>query len=167
MTPPEIADTFSHLWQPAYLCAALAVILLALALYFLAGRQPRAILAYTTENGRLMISRAAIGELVRSACAQLDDIERPRVRLRVRGRKAHFKVFIKLKSGACLREIEATLQKHLRRELRENLGIERLGTIDIVATGIESGPVERGTSRTEDEPGADAAADDNDAANRL
>ena len=155
MTPAEIGDAFSHLWQPAYLYAAAAVLLLCLALYLLVGRQPRAILAYTTENGRLLISRAAIGELVRSACAQLEDVDRPRVRLRVKGRTAHFKVFIKLKSGARLREIETTLQKHLRRELNDNLGIERLGTIDIVATGIESGPVERrDESPAEDDSGA-------------
>jgi hypothetical protein len=45
-------------------------------------------------------------------------------------------------SGGRLREIEETLQTHLRQNLSENLGIEHLGQINIVATGFKSGSIE-------------------------
>ena len=47
-----------------------------------------------------------------------------------------------LLSGGRLREIEQTLQTHLREALTENLGIESLGRINIVATGFKSGRID-------------------------
>ena len=49
---------------------------------------------------------------------------------------------IKLKSGGSLRTIEQTLQSHLRQALTENLGIENLGQINIVATGFKSSRID-------------------------
>jgi hypothetical protein len=51
-------------------------------------------------------------------------------------------VRIKLLSGGRLREIEQTLQSHLRKALTENLGIESLGRINILATGFKSGRID-------------------------
>ena len=45
-------------------------------------------------------------------------------------------------SGASLRRIEQTLQSHLRQALTENLGIENLGHINIVARGFKSKKIE-------------------------
>jgi hypothetical protein len=77
-------------------------------------------------------------ELVNSACAQIEDVSKPRVRIRIRGGIPHFQVRIKLNSGGRLREVESSLQQHLRDALTENLGIEKLGNIDVVATGFKS-----------------------------
>ena len=49
---------------------------------------------------------------------------------------------IVLLSGGRLREIEQTLQSHLREALTENLGIESLGHINIIATGFKSGRID-------------------------
>jgi hypothetical protein len=54
----------------------------------------------------------------------------------------HFDVRIQLKSGGRLRDIEQTLQVHLRQNLTENLGIEHLGQINIVASGFKSGRIQ-------------------------
>ena len=100
-------------------------------------RQPNHVVAYTTDSGSVTVSRAAIVELVQSSCAQIEAVSKPRVTIKVRGRTAHFKVQIKLASGGRLRDVEHALQNHLRKSLSDNLGIEHLGKIDIIATGFK------------------------------
>lgn len=100
-------------------------------------RQPNHVVAYTTDSGSVTVSRAAIVELVQSSCAQIEAVSKPRVTIMVKRRTAHFKVRIKLASGGRLRDVEHALQNHLRKSLSDNLGIEHLGKIDVIATGFK------------------------------
>ena len=100
-------------------------------------RQPNQVVAYTTDSGSVTVSRTAIVELVQSSCAQIEAVSKPRVTIKVKGLTAHFKIRIKLASGGRLRDVEHALQNHLRKSLSDNLGIEHLGKIDIVATGFK------------------------------
>lgn len=109
-------------------------------------RQPKSVMAYATDSGRVMVSRAAIVELVQTSCAQLGEVSKPSVKIKVKGSTIHFEVRIKLASGGQLRSIEQTLQTHLRNALTENLGIEDLGRIDIIATGFKSGKIDRSST---------------------
>lgn len=127
--------------DPLYFYAGLAVIVLILFLRLLSKRQPKKITAYNTEDGKVLVTRAAITELVRSSCAQLDGVTKPSVRIKVKGKRTNFDVSIKLSNGSRLRETERTLQTHLRTALIEDLGIENLGKINIVATGFKSGKI--------------------------
>jgi phage FluMu protein Com len=137
----EISDSLGHLNQPVYLYAAGSVLVLALILLLLRRRQPSSVVAYSTENGRVLVSRSAIVELVCTSCKQLNDITKPHVTIRTKGKYTHFEVRIQLLSGARLRTVEQTLQAHLRHALTENLGIENLGKIHIIANGFKSGRI--------------------------
>lgn len=142
MTNQDINALLDQLGQPQSLYIALAVVLLACALIFISRRQPKNLVAYSTENGDVLVSRHAIIELVRTSCEQLKDVSKPSVKVHVKGKTAHFEVRIKLQSGGHMREIEQTLQSHLRRALSENLGIESLGRINIIATGFKSARID-------------------------
>lgn len=142
MTFSELSEALQHLSQPAFLYAGGAALALAFLLVLLVRRQPKNVVAYTTENGRVMVSRHAIVELVQTSCEQLQDVSKPQVKIQVKGRTTHFEVRIKLLSGGRLRQIEQTLQSHLRKALTENLGIESLGRINIIATGFKSGRID-------------------------
>ncbi len=122
------------------------VVVLILLLLLLRRRPPKKIVAYTTENGCVIVSRNAIIELVQTSCAQLKEVSKPKVKIKIKGGLAYFQVRIKLASGSRLREIERTLQNHLRNALTENLGIESLGKIDIIATGFKSDKISSSTS---------------------
>ena len=138
----ETIELLNLLTEPTYLYAAGAILVFALFLILLVRRQPNKIVAYRTENGRVMVCRSAIVELIRTSCEQLDNVAKPIVKIKVKGKTTHFDVRIQLKSGGRLRDIEQTLQVHLRQNLTENLGIEHLGQINIVASGFKSGRIQ-------------------------
>ena len=138
----ESIEILNPLLVPPYLYIAGAILAFALLLILLVRRQPNKILAYQTENGRVMVCRSAIVELIRTSCEQLDAVAKPIVKIKVKGKTTHFDVRIQLMSGGRLRDIEQTLQTHLRQNLTENLGIENLGQINIVATGFKSGRIQ-------------------------
>ena len=138
----KLTDALQHLTRPEFLYVGGAILMLAIILILLLWRQPKNIVAYTTENGSVMVSRHAIIELVQTSCEQGVDVSKPLVKLKAKGQNTHFEVRIVLLSGGRLREIEQTLQNHLREALTENLGIESLGCINIVATGFKSGRID-------------------------
>ena len=142
MTFQDISDKIQALsaTEIAYICIAVLVVLAFL--LYLIRRQPKKVVAYSTDNGRVMVSRQAIVELVRTSCEQLQDVSRPQVKINVKGSTTHFEIRIKLLSGGRLRNIEKTLQSHLRKALTDNLGIENLGRINIIATGFKSGRID-------------------------
>ena len=142
MTCSEFYSSLQQLAQPEFLYMCAATVALILLLILLLRRQPKNVVAYTTDNGRVMVRRHAIVELVQTSCEQLQDVSKPQVKINVKGQTTHFEVRIKLLSGGRLRQIEQTLQSHLRKALTENLGIESLGRINIVATGFKSGRIE-------------------------
>ena len=138
----ELSNALEHLTQHEFLYIGGAAIILVFALVLLIRRQPKNVVAYSTENGRVMVSRSAIVELVQTSCVQLQDVSKPQVRIQTKGTTTHFEIRIKLLSGGRLRTIEETLQAHMRKALTENLGIENLGRINIVATGFKSGRID-------------------------
>lgn len=138
----ELSNALEHLSQPEFLYIGGALLILVFVLVLLIRRQPKNVVAYSTDNGRVMVSRSAIVELVQTSCVQLQDVSKPQVRIHVKGSTTHFEIRIKLLSGGRLRTIEETLQAHMRKALTENLGIENLGRINIVATGFKSGRID-------------------------
>ena len=138
----ELTDTLQHLTRPEFLYVGGAILILIFIIVSLIRRQPKNIVAYTTENGNVMVSRHAIIELVQNSCEQLEDVSKPLVKIKAKGLITHFEIRIVLLSGGRLREIEQTLQTHIREALTENLGIESLGRINIVATGFKSGRID-------------------------
>jgi hypothetical protein len=148
----EIYQTIQQLPQPEFLYLCIAVLALLLVLILMVRRQPKNVVAYKTENGRVMVSRNAIVELVRTSCEQMQDVSKPQVKIRVKGQTTHFEIRIKLLSGGRLRFIEQTLQSHLRQALTENLGIESLGHINVIAIGFKSGRVESNLANKSNAP---------------
>lgn len=107
------------------------------------GCRAKRVIAYSTESGKVIVNRSAIVELVQSACAQIESVSKPRVSIRIRRGIPHFQVRLKLASGGRLRDVESSLQEHLREALTLNLGIEQLGNIDVIATGFRSERIKR------------------------
>lgn len=143
MINADITEGLQQLGAQEYALIALAALALIALLILLLRRQPKKIVAYATDDGQVFVARSAIKELVQTACEQLEGVSKPRTRISIKGDCAHFDVQVKLVGNCRLKEVEATLQKHMRRTLTENLGIENLGQIDVTATGFKSDRVEQ------------------------
>jgi len=132
----------SYLIDPPYSYFWVAAIGL-LVIYFLFRiRPPSKIRAFRGDTGYVMVSRHALLELVYSACEQLPEVRKPSVRIRSK-RKLHLQVRIQVDGSARLRDTSSFLQTHLKDALENNLGMERLGTIEVVVTGIRTTPKNR------------------------
>ena len=129
-----IDPPYSYLWFAA-------VGLLALYLLWRL-RPPSKIRAFRGDTGYVMVSRHALLELVYSACEQLPEVRKPSVRIRSK-RKLHLQVRIQVDGSSRLRDTSSYLQTHLKDALENNMGIERLGSIEVVVTGIRTSPKNR------------------------
>ena len=101
----ELTNALQHLTRPEFLYVGGAILILAIILVLLIRWQPKNIVAYTTDNGSVMVSRHAIIELVQTSCEQLEDVSKPLVKIKVKGQITHFEVRIVLLSGGRLLEI--------------------------------------------------------------
>ncbi|MEM1221368.1 MAG: alkaline shock response membrane anchor protein AmaP [Verrucomicrobiota bacterium] len=141
MTGSDISEILDYVTQQPFLYCVGTVLVLIVVLVLFLKRQPKNVVAYKTEDGSVLVSRAAIIELVQTSCEQLEDVSKPSVKIKVKGPVTHFQVRLKLLAGGRMRDVQKTLQVHLRNTLTENLGIENLGQIDIIATGFKSGRI--------------------------
>ncbi|ADE54884.1 alkaline shock response membrane anchor protein AmaP [Coraliomargarita akajimensis] len=146
MNCEAISEFLGQLSFREYLYIAGAALAFLCFLIYLFRRQPSKVIAYKTGNGRVMVSRSAIVELVQTSCAQIDEVHKPQVKIKRKGSTTHLQVGLKLSSGGKLRDVEQTLQGHLREALTDNLGIEKVGRIDINATGFKSGKLTHSTA---------------------
>lgn len=141
---------YTYLWLAA---AALLIFYLLLRL-----RPPSKIKAFKGDTGYVMVSRHALLELVYSACEQLPEVRKPSVKI-LRKRKLHLQVRIRIDGTAKLRDTSSFLQTHLKDALENNMGIEKLGNIEVVVTGIRNTPKSRPdlNTWTEKKPSEDHA----------
>jgi uncharacterized alkaline shock family protein YloU len=131
------ATDFHYLAQKEFLIiggVALGLILLLLLKRLCPTRQIR---AFTGETGYVEISRSALLEMVHSACEQLPEVRKPSIKIKAH-RKLNISVRIRLDSSAHLRDTASFLQSHLKDALETNLGIENLGKIQILVTGVRA-----------------------------
>ena len=95
----ELINDLQQLTQVEFLYVGGAILALAYLLVLLVRRQPKNVVAYTTENGRVMVSRHAIIDLVRTSCEQLESVSKPLVKIKGKGKKRARKEKKLLKKG--------------------------------------------------------------------
>lgn len=133
---------FSYLSQDNYLLMGAIALGLLLILLLLRLRPPSRIRAFQGETGYVEISRHALLGLVYSACEQLPEVRKPSVKVRGR-RRLNLSVRIRVDGSAHLRDTASYLQTHLKDALENNLGVEKLGRIEILVTGIRAASTPR------------------------
>lgn len=132
----QALELFHYLTEPLYW--GLAAVLLVLLLLFILQRkhQPSTFAAFNATSGKVLVSRTAIVDIVKRTCDYTDYIDSSKVKVNTRKKKLDIRLFIKLKPGARLSSVTTSVQKNLEVNLRKNIGIENLGKIDVIVTGI-------------------------------
>ena len=131
--------TQSILRDDSFLIVALGTgfaLVLLLALKASLQRRRKAISLFSSETGHIRVSPKALRELVTISCRNIGTT-RPHVYFYTKAAKLHLHVRLKMRSEQKLAETFSKLQEHLKQTLRENLGVEKLGSIDITVTGFK------------------------------
>lgn len=99
-------------------------------------KSPR-LIAYKTEKGMVQVNCGAISDLVHSICKKESHISQLKTKIISKRKTLNIQIRLRIESGSHLKSIEELLQSEIREALHESLGIDNIGFIDIIATGIK------------------------------
>ncbi|RME71873.1 MAG: hypothetical protein D6781_03290 [Verrucomicrobia bacterium] len=134
---PDWLETLIQSW---FLLGGGTALIIALALWYLFGRQPKTFKAFDSEGGEVHVTRRAVRELVKRCCEGIPDIGAARTRVDIRGQHAHVTVELRVRKNANLKNITGYLREQIGAVLTENLGIEEIGEIRIIVVGVLDEP---------------------------
>lgn len=126
------------LHDPYFLGGAYTVggILVLYILFKITFRPSRTIQAFTSEGGRVLITKRAVRELIQRCSEDLGDVGSADVKVDIKRGRLHTKVELRLRRNANLKGISGYLREQVTQALTENLGVEELGEVDIVVIGV-------------------------------
>jgi len=132
----QIQETLNYLISGPYPWVAAVVLLCLFILWSAARREPVSIVAFDSPNGEIRVARTAINELVQRTGDMMPTVGKCSTRVHTRGDVLNIEVRIKLLVGSRLSDVSTELQERLSSTLRDSLGIERLGGIDVEVVGL-------------------------------
>ena len=103
-------------------------------------RPPRVMQAFNSEGGQVLVTRRAVKDLVQRCCEELGGVGSADVTVRIRSGELHTRVELRLRRNANLKGISGYLREQIAQALTENLGVEKLGEIDILVVGVIEEP---------------------------
>jgi len=116
---------------------ALIVLWLIKAIMF---RPPRVVQVFPTEGGQVLVTRRAVKELVVHCCDELAGTGSADVTVGIRRGEVCTRVELKLRRNANVKGVTSYLRERIVQALTENLGLEKLGDVDIVVVGVLEEP---------------------------
>lgn len=146
LPPPVENDAhpyLQYLQQPEFLIGLAAGILLCLLIYGivqLLRRPPKTFEAFSNEQGKVLVSRQALQEQIQRRCEELGEVGKARATILSKDDLLSIRIRLRVRSNAKLMGISGYLQEQIDAVLRRNLGVENIGPIDIVVTGILPAP---------------------------
>jgi hypothetical protein len=112
------------------------VVIFLLAIWRWIANRNKSLAVGSTELGGINVSHAAFQELVRSICVQAGISERVKVNFTVKRKKLHLTIRVKAPQAHTVHTLASRLQTDLAQALTEHLGIEKLGSIDVLIVGF-------------------------------
>lgn len=103
-------------------------------------RRFQTIRVFRTEEGSVEVSKRALLGVVYNACTSVGTLSRPSVELIQKGGKIHILVKVVLKSGEHLTNLSVQIQSAIRDGLKDCLGIENIGRINVLMRGFKAEP---------------------------
>ncbi|MGF1484306.1 MAG: alkaline shock response membrane anchor protein AmaP [Opitutales bacterium] len=100
---------------------------------------------FTNSAGKVLVSRKALGEVVRSVAHSVSGDSRPKVKFRSKRGQLYVELNVHLRGGQKLSEMSARLQDRTVSTLRESLGLEKVH-VNVVAVGFSPDLPRNGTT---------------------
>ncbi len=92
---------------------------------------------FSNISGNVGVTKKALDDLVQSVCYKNGALNRPKVEFKIKRGRLSLTVSLKVESGQKLTETTNTIQNALIKVLREHLGVEKLGNINVKIVGFK------------------------------
>ncbi len=131
---------FENITLPPTSTIVLALILFGIVLVFILigilKLRDGKLLVFTNDEGKAEISKKAIQEIIQRTCEQFVEVGRARSELKMKKGQLNLKVSLKLRVKTRLSEITSKLQAQITTAIRDDLGIDNLGTVNVMVEGF-------------------------------
>ena len=131
-----IQNALNQIWTDYYLWIGGGALLLLLAMWLRARHQSSTFVAFDNPDGQVRVSRSAISELAQGATDDMGEVAKCVTRIQTRRGRLNVQLRIKMVAGSNLSEVSLALQNRVKNSLRNGLGIEKLGSIEVRLTGF-------------------------------
>ncbi len=113
-----------------------AVLGLLILLWLIARARKAELGLFRNPSGRVSVSRNALADLVETVARSVPGTVKPRAYFRKRGGLVNVKLRLKLKGRRKLTGFTSDIQERITLALRDALGDEQIGQIDVIVTGF-------------------------------
>jgi hypothetical protein len=128
----SLSDVLTNPVVVLLLCA----IVVTLCFVLLVSRPPASILAVDSASGKVRIARRALHDLIEAHCLATAGVGRAKASVATRGGEVCTRVELRIAPGQRLDELSQRLQPEIAGLLRDNLGLEHVGPVDILVVGV-------------------------------
>ena len=116
--------------------AAGAVLVLLVLLLFKLRRKPKDFEAFSGEQGTVWVSGDALRDLIQRYCEEMPEVGRARAIIRFKGKQLQIQIRLRIRSDARLVGVSGYLQEQIGGIIRQNLGMDNIGPVDVMVVGI-------------------------------
>lgn len=136
----QLFNLVEYFSQSAFLAGAAAGASLVLLLLFLLKLRcrPANLEASSGELGRVLVSSHALRDLIQRHCEEMPEVGRARAVIQLKGGQINIQIRLRIRSDARLVGVSGYLQERIGAVIRQNLGMENIGPIDVMVAGILS-----------------------------
>lgn len=125
-------DLFQEIYHWPYLCPTIIAIIVLLFIWRACRKRHRVIHISTLQEGKVSVMRSALIDLIENTCNDVAPNSKPHVCLCEKNDKLNLKIKIRIFSDQHIETITSTIQRRVNQVLQDTLGLENIGTINIL-----------------------------------
>jgi hypothetical protein len=119
-----------------YFRLSLLLIIFSLFLSWLRNRQPRHVIAFTSEESTVSVTSYALAELIQKTALTVDGILKCSTRIGMRNGLLRLNMRIHMKADHRLREVTNLLELRITETIKRTLGIPAIGPINVIVSNL-------------------------------
>lgn len=150
--PTHLKELFQEIIHWPYLCPTLIALLIILLIWRKINKRNKIISLSTHQEGKVCVVRTALIDLIENTCNDIIPNSKPRVCLCEKGGKLNLKIKIRVFSNQNIEQTTSIIQKQISHILQSTLGLENIGTINILIAGFRKTPIQQALDDNSDYP---------------
>lgn len=133
-------EFFQELINCCYFWPILISILLLIIIWISIRKNCQIIQLFDNSEGSVALVQNALIDLIKKTCEDVVPESKPNVHLWIKNNALNIRVKIKIYSDQHVETIASIIQKQLHIVLKDTLGLENIGPINIIITGFNKNP---------------------------